>query len=329
MNSPTKTYDPVIDILRIVCILAVIMIHSTTKTLESVHLNITLASGALFLNQISRFAVPLFFMISGFVLEMNNKHLSYFNYLKRRINRLLIPYIFWSAIYYLFVYRTHTVGFVDALIYGSSSYQLYFIPSLLVFYFIFPLLRRIPLNTISLIILFIVQMIFLYHDYYIHSLPIFYPLGIALLNFFIFLCGIYAYRHKQRLLVFIYHYKLMLSLITLLLSYFIFTEGRDGYLATGNYLKFYSQWRPSVLIYTLSLASILYIFFHQFRFPNELIKKLSSLSFFVFFIHVWILELVLKLFPPHPLILFSFTTLISFALAFLVHRFSALSKLTG
>ncbi len=329
MSSPSKTYDPVIDLLRVVCILAVIMIHSTTKTLESVHLNVTLAPGALFLNQISRFAVPLFFMISGFVLEMNNKHLSYFNYLKRRISRLLIPYIFWSAIYYIFVYRTHTVGFVDALIYGSSSYQLYFIPSLLIFYFIFPLIRRIPLNNIFLIILFIIQIIFLYHDYYVRSLPIFYPLGIALLNFFIFLCGIYAYRKKQILLSFIYRYKIILTLIVLVLSFFIFTEGRDGYLSTGNYLKFYSQWRPSVLIYTLSLASILYIIFHQFHFPNELIKKLSSLSFFVFFIHVWILELVLKLFPPNPLLLFSFTTLISFGLAFLVHRFNTLSKLTG
>src|SRR5581483_7891153 len=107
-----KQHIPTIDVLRIISILAVIIIHTTTRTLEINGADIIRVQWTLFLNQIFRFAVPLFFMISGFVLEVSYPfHASYFTYIKKRINRIFVPYLFWSAIYYFFVYKEHTENF--------------------------------------------------------------------------------------------------------------------------------------------------------------------------------------------------------------------------
>src|SRR5258706_27456 len=60
-----KKRDLAIDSLRTISILAVVLIHTTTRTLEASGYDLNSFSLTLILNQLSRFAVPLFFMISG------------------------------------------------------------------------------------------------------------------------------------------------------------------------------------------------------------------------------------------------------------------------
>lgn len=349
MNQP-KIYNPAVDILRLLAILAVILIHTTTKALEITHFDLLSIPWTLFLNQISRFAVPLFFMISGFVLELSySSNTSYFSYLIKRLNRIVIPYIFWSAVYFLFVYPHPGASFLSALIYGSSSHQLYFIPTLLIFYAFFPLFHRLY-NLLSqkwlLLILFIVQIYFLYKDYYFHQIgfSLSYPFLIALFNYFVFLIGIIAARHQSQLIIIATRYKYLLIFLSISLAFFVFYQGQSQYLKTYNYQAFYSQWRPSVLLYTFALSGILYYLFSQKQFLNSIFKTLSQLSFFVFFIHIIILETIwnnialplMKLTDLHiaqnlffdPLF-FIITTFISFSIAYLVHRLPLLSRLTG
>jgi len=64
------------------------------------------------------------------------------------------------------------------------------------------------------------------------------------------------------------------------------------YIKTHNYLWFYSQWRPSIFIYTILLAASLYYLSTKMITHMQIIKTLSRLSFFVFFIHVIILEIL-------------------------------------
>jgi surface polysaccharide O-acyltransferase-like enzyme len=344
-----KLYNPVVDILRIISILAVIIIHTTTRTLETSSYALTKIPWTLFLNQVARFAVPLFFMISGFVLELNyHLHESYLAYLQKRFSRIIIPYIFWSAIYYFFVYyKGRDPNLFNALLQGNASYQLYFIPALLIFYLLFPLIHNFCeflINKWALLIFGLLQLLILYYQYDIRPLPIYYPVGIALMNFYVFILGIVLARNQQRFKNFIKKWKLLLLFGTIVFAALIFFEGLNGYLKTHNYLTFYSSWRPSILIYTILLSGFLYwIFDRKLKFI-ELIKKLSHLSFFVFFIHVIILEAIwysvgLKLlqitngkiiyqiwFDP---LYFLTVTIISFAIAFVVHKVPYLSKLTG
>ena len=118
-----------IDALRTISILAVVLIHTTTRVLENSGYNLYTHPFTLFFNQAARFAVPMFFLISGFVLELNY-HLneSFIHFLKKRFIKVFIPFLFWSLIYYFFIYTKHNSGFLEALIGGNASYQLYFIP---------------------------------------------------------------------------------------------------------------------------------------------------------------------------------------------------------
>jgi surface polysaccharide O-acyltransferase-like enzyme len=348
-DEKKKLYNPVVDILRIISILAVVVIHTTTRTLETSSFALAKIPWSIFLNQIARFAVPLFFMISGFVLELNyHLHESYLTYLKKRFSRIIIPYVFWSAIYYYFVYNTnHGASFLDSLLKGDASYQLYFIPALLIFYLIFPLIHNFCdflLNKWILIIFGLIQLALLFYDYNIHPLQLYPPIGTALFNFYAFFLGIVLARNQDRFKNFINKWKFLLLLATLIFALIVFFEGFNGYLKTHNYLTFYSSWRPSVLIYTLFLSGFLYwVFDRKLKFIN-VIKKLSHLSFFVFFIHVIILETIwslvgLKLlqvtngkiiyniwFDP---LYFLTVTAISFGIAFMVHKIPYLNKLTG
>jgi probable poly-beta-1,6-N-acetyl-D-glucosamine export protein len=344
-----KLYNPVVDILRIISILAVLLIHTTTRTLEVSSFALTKIPWTLFLNQVCRFAVPLFFMISGFVLELNyHLHESYLTYLKKRFSRIMVPYIFWSVIYYFFIYyKGRDPNFLNSLLKGDASYQLYFIPALLIFYLLFPLIHNFCeflLNKWLLILFGLIQLLLLYYDYSIRPLPIYYPLGIALLNFYVFLLGIVLARNQERFKTFIKKWKLLLLFGTISLAVFIFAEGLNGYLKTHDYLTFYTSWRPSILLYTIFLSGFLYWVFDRKLKAIEVIKKISHLSFFVFFIHVIVLEAVwysvgLRLFEMtngkiiqqvwfDPLF-FAVVTIISFTIAFIAHKIPYLNKFTG
>ena len=96
MTSQDKPHIKALDTLRTISILAVLLIHTTTKLLEFTQYDLNTYAFSLLLNQLARFAVPLFILISGFVLELNyDYHTGYRAYLKKRVSRILIPYLFW------------------------------------------------------------------------------------------------------------------------------------------------------------------------------------------------------------------------------------------
>ena len=342
---PSKQHNPVIDALRFVSILAVVLVHTTTRTLETTSYALEKVPFTLFLNQAARFAVPLFFMISGYVLELNHSHnTNYLMYLKKRTNRILIPYVFWSAIYYFFIYNQNKDTFLGTLFTGNASYQLYFIPSLIIFYLIFPLIHKfydIICNKWILLLLGILEVLLLYLNYDVQSIKLFYPLTVALLNYFYFIFGIFLAHNQEKVISLIKKFKLLLFAGSVFLASLIFYEGLTGYLKTHNYVMFYSQWRPSVLFYSIFAGGFLYWVFDRGFVNSGVIKTLSRLSFFVFFIHVIILETLWSLFFRNlfqinyvqqfwfdPLY-FLLVASVSFGIAYIAHKLPYLSRLTG
>lgn len=287
-----------IDALRVISILAVVLIHTSTRILEAGKYNLDTFALSLFLTQIARFAVPLFFLISGFALELNYKddeNLIYFY--KKRLSKILVPYFFWSLFYYVLVYTKHSQNFLEALIYGGASYQLYFISALLIFYLIFPILHklyRFLTNQFVLIILLATEIILLYHDYHIHDVTFFYPLRVFAFNFFVFIAGMFASHNQDKILRFVKRFKYLFLITVISMAVFLFFQGRNTYLSTYNINAFYSQWRPSVLIYTLVIFPLLFFVFERNLKYEKLIHTLSNLSFSVYFVHIVILEIVWK-----------------------------------
>ena len=345
----TKPYDKAVDYLRMISILAVVMIHTTTKTIQMSNNNLNSVPISLFLNQASRFAVPLFFMISGFVLEMNYPyHTGYFGYLKKRLSKILIPYILWSGVYFFVVFhKTSIMSFlITALPTGGSSYQLYFIPSLLIFYLLFPYLHfkyKFLSQPSSIILMAVVQVIFLIFDYYFRVFPLIHPFNIVFFNFFVFFLGIFASHHKDRILVLIRKYRKILFLSALLLTVVLYFEARIFYLATQDYRMFYSQWRPSVMVYTIIVAALLYYIFTVSTKFNLFAKQLSKHSFLVFFIHVMVIEYTWNYWAANVLsqtqnyfqqlwfdpLYFTMVVSISFLFAFVIRKIPKVSLILG
>ncbi|MDO8583231.1 MAG: acyltransferase [bacterium] len=334
-------YNPAVDVIRVIAILAVIAIHTSTRILETSKFDIQGFTLTFFINQATRFAVPLFFMISGFVLELNYSfHQNYLTYLQKRFTRIFLPYLFWSFLYFFFVHTQHNISFFQTLLTGKASYQLYFIPTLLILYITFPFIHmiyRFIANKFVLIVLGIIQLSLLAYTYYIKPLPFFYPLNIALLNFYIFILGMVASHHK-RILEKIGRWKILFGILFVVLAGIIFFEGRIFYLNTHNHLYFYNQWRPSTLIYSIVVGCLLYAFFNK-KTNAKIIKMLSRLSFFVFFVHIIVLEYFWSLVGKNifsnmndallNLLFFFCVTVISYGVAYLAHKIPYLPKLSG
>ena len=327
--------------------MAVILIHTTTRTLEASAFNVAGYSWTLFLNQISRFAVPLFFLISGMVLEISFHQNGYWPYLKKRFTKIFFPYIFWSLVYYYFVYSQNDDSLLKVFLTGNASYQLYFIPTLFIYYLIFPFLHKaynIISNKYFLAMIFLLQIFFQSYDYYIKYIELSDPIRIALMSYSLFIIGIIAARNIDKINMFIKKRKTVLFLLSGTFGFLVFWEGRSRYLSTGNYLSYYSQWRPSVLIYTILVGLVLYYIFEYLVKENLYISRFSKHSFFVFFVHVGILEFLWThigskvftllngnvlgswFFDPIFFIILSAT---SFVIARFVHRIPALHKFVG
>jgi surface polysaccharide O-acyltransferase-like enzyme len=332
-----KKYNSNIDLLRILSILSVIIIHITTKSLELAKYDLVHHPLIMFFNQAPRFAVPLFFLISAFVLELNYpQNFNYFSYLKKRFSRLFLPYLFWSTIYYFVIFPNHSHSFFTNLLTGDSSYQLYFIPSLFIFYLFFPLIHRLInflKNKIAIIIFGIIQLSILSFDYYFHPLYLPYPISVFLLNFDIFILGVLASRNQNNILDFVKKYQKIFYFVTIALSLFITWEGRSLYLKTNNYLSFYSQWRPTIFIYTLIISSLFIYLFGKLKINTNFVKKMASYSFFVYFIHIIFIEIIYRYLPlslfSTPILPFLMVTVSSYFLAFTFSKIPLISKLTG
>ena len=342
-HSKKITYLFSIDALRVLSILAVILIHTSTKSLQSINHDVSIAPLTLFLNQASRFAVPLFFLISGFVLELNyNKSYSYVEFFKKRASRVLLPFISWSLIYALI-----GGGFsFENIVLGKASYHLYFIPTLILFYLLFPFLHKvihILKKPVTLTIILVIQTALLYYDYYITRLQFQDIERIAILSFGMFVIGMIASHGKDGVLILAKKYFTLLITTTTVLALLIFwhvytlTERFD----TTRFI--YNQHSPLNYLFTVILAVTACGYLESSQKMRKYFILFSKLSFFVFFIHVLVLTYVWQgiSFFINPAqkslgrilfldpIFFLLVTFISFGIAYFVHKIPHSSKVLG
>jgi len=348
-----KHYLVSLDILRTLAIAAVVMIHTTTKSLDVTGYHVEKTRMSLFLNQAARFAVPLFFFISGFVLELNYKdEFRYSTYFKKRASRIILPYIFWSIIYEFIIHGQQTFSvlswpFLKTLLLGTASYQLYFIPSLIIFYLCFPLLHN-HLKSLKKKIIFIPLIILeiglLIVDYQIKQIHLPTPIRIALLNYLLFLLGMIASHYQERILALTKRFLKQIVFCFVLILSLVYIQSDVLFLNTRNITYIYSQYHPTIVLYTLLLFGLIFYFFNGYKKHIKKIALLSRLSFFIFFIHVAILEFlwdkvllrfitqsngdIIKTFWFDPAVFLGVTG-ISFVIAFFIHKIPKLSFITG
>ncbi|MFD2874100.1 acyltransferase [Mucilaginibacter ximonensis] len=138
-----------INSLRLIALLAVIVLHVSAIPLGQYgHIDIDTWLTADFYNALVRFAVPVFVMITGALTLHRDYELGAF--LKKRLSRVVIPFIFWSLVYVWYSWYIEILVFtgnwwadsklvLHQLKY-SASYHLWYVYMLIGLYFVIPVI---------------------------------------------------------------------------------------------------------------------------------------------------------------------------------------------
>lgn len=290
-----------LDWLRILATIAVVTIHISAGVVTANLFNhqTSWLAGNLF-ESISRWAVPMFVMVSGALLLNDQRVYTYREFLTKRVSKVLIPLIGWSIIYYsYFVYQGYygfsIIDFTKLFSTNGISIHFWFIYMILGLYLITPLLKILVQNAAKKDI-----------EYFI--LLWFYVSVIAKLMRFLFdfSFNVELYFATNYVGYFILGYYLLKYEITLIWRKVIYSSAIIGLLATffltymstiksGGVLQefWYEYHSPNVLLVTVGL-------FVAFRYsPIKNDKKLpyipsiiNNTSFGIYLVHMLVINIV-------------------------------------
>lgn len=154
------------DAIRALAIIGVLMVHTTSplvRSAASVKSSwLAIGCGA---NAIGHAAVPLFIMISGLLLLDPSRVESVSAFLRKRLLRILIPFILWAIIYLVWIsIVNHTpLEPVDCLrkIAGVTVYtQFWFIKIILGLYLVSPILKVLVKETSDTVLWYLIGLWF-------------------------------------------------------------------------------------------------------------------------------------------------------------------------
>jgi surface polysaccharide O-acyltransferase-like enzyme len=148
-QRPAKSFVPYTDALRVSAAIAVIVIHVTGDGASAIG---TLSMGSwwlcLIIESLSRWAVPIFVMVSGLLLLDPGKVETPGEFYRKRLKRLAIPVLSWSLFYlgWRWFYEDDRFTLWSALgqlVDGSAYYHLWFLTMLIGLYISTPVLRMV------------------------------------------------------------------------------------------------------------------------------------------------------------------------------------------
>lgn len=137
-----------IDMLRWIAILSVIMLHCISQYFIDLNLFGTKTWWEInIISSCSRFGVPIFFMVSGYLLLSDTREKSISEFLKGRLLKILLPFFTWNIIYYIYFAlerneKLSFVSFIYKLVTMDISYHFWFVYTLLSMYLLIPILKK-------------------------------------------------------------------------------------------------------------------------------------------------------------------------------------------
>jgi surface polysaccharide O-acyltransferase-like enzyme len=287
----------VFDDIRAFAALSVIAIHATAPYVIS-------EPAGFIWNQLMRYAVPLFIILSGFLLyyaDRKKEHLNYGQFMRKRLTKIFIPYLIWTLVYTLFKMREEltdrgTEALPDV---GWAFVHLYFLIIMFQLYLLYPVLRLWVKHSAKQALFISFLCTFLTQTWtYVHSVMGWFVeipqvTRIFPVWLFFFVLGMYTAQYKDRWEGWLKRTGVLIALywivsIVLLLADSWITE------TYGASIK------PAVVLYTITS----YFFFYYIctgkqrreRQGRGFIQWLSAQSFLIFLLHPLILT-VLRLLP--------------------------------
>lgn len=294
--------DSSIDVLRIIAAFAVVVIHTTSVYING---NITAGNSLWWLanisNSFSRWSVPIFIMISGSLLINDNSFQNTNLFFKKRVQRILIPLIFWSIFFITF--NKYITGYfsikdtVARLFLGEPYYHLWYLYLITGIYFVTPIISLFYANFNQKDRVRIIISIFIggainsmWSKYFGQNDQFFVFKFLPYLGYFMLgkeICLTEIHYNKYLYAVIWFFSSVLIALMTALL--------RDLDFQTTY---FYDYLNPLVIVQSISF----YVFIKQIMVYSHLSKEfgrilalLSMLTFGIYIIHPVFIELVLKM----------------------------------
>lgn len=278
------------DLLRAVATLTVIGIHVTAAYVY------TSMWGCL-ANQFARFAVPLFLIMSGFILfnaDLHGQAFSTRDFYRKRFRKILWPYFIWSLFYCCLTglmgadLLANLLQLPAQLIWGTAYYHLYFVVIVVQLYLLYPLLYRWLLSAPRICLLTALALtlscLIMLNMQTLGQLPlppqlnsfylVFFPVWI-----FFFVFGMFAAMYNKGWQQFFKPHRLLLALMWM---------GSFGLLLADGHVNnnYGSSIRPSVMLYTLFSYFLFYsLALHYKGHFRKTINWIARQSFLIYLLH--------------------------------------------
>ncbi|RIX52629.1 acyltransferase [Paenibacillus nanensis] len=281
-----------LDVMRSVAIIGVLVIHVTATVLPDAAERTWTEGIVLFLNQAFRFAVPAFLFLSGLGLSLSdNSKLGYFAFLNKRLSKILLLYVLWSIVYHAVSYQSFVpLTFLKELVTGGAYYHLYYMPLIILFYLLYPVLYRIGSTMLGLLGALVLsaasQLIATYA-----GIPLFGNLLNPLNWLVYFVLGIWFAEDFSKKLAIIRNYKpfILPLYFAALFGLFLETYLTKGIIGVGIAT---TSIRPSVILYSCLFFMMLLGAWPEGRQPATFTLRLSKLSYGIYLSHAAVLSAI-------------------------------------
>ena len=289
-----------LDFIKIIAIMLVVNLHTVCYGL-----NKNILSPHLFIYYIGTFAIPLFFMVNGY-LQLR-REVTY-EYILTKIIKIIYVAFIWNLIIVLLriiltgSYSNPIIDTIKSFMQIGYFYQFWFLGSLILIYLILPLLsklinRSVKIYKFVLIILFIITVFIDIFNIYNCSIGNNIIKETVIQTFRLWTWLLYfcigGYISKFNILEKISsksHLIFMIAAIVVTICYeYLFALRLYGSLYAENFYD-------SIIVILTSI--IIFTYFKKVNFKNErLISKLGALSMGIYIIHLSVIN-VLRIFIP-------------------------------
>ncbi|GGE73680.1 acyltransferase [Priestia taiwanensis] len=304
-----KQYKYHLDVLRVVAAIAVVLIHVSDEIISHYA---TVAKSYWWManigDGIARFAVPVFFMITGALLLSSKAEDSVASFYIRRGKRVLIPYLVWAVFYVLFsnyIFETSFVlkDSVKQVIYFNSYYHMWFFQAIIAVYifipFIKPILQRATEKEIRNLVLiwFAFQIAIPLVSQEIGQVsPIPNYLSFSFLGYAIL--GYYIEQYRSKILLDMSGLFFILGTVMTIALTYIKLDKTTGALANYPYYPF----SINIFLASVGIVGLVTKMCTEETKQHWMIKKISPLSFGIFLIHPLFLTLFKMYVEINPMI---------------------------
>lgn len=285
------------DLLKCVAIIFVVLIHVISEHWDTLDVNSNTFVILSILDSISRFCVPIYFMVSGALFLNEEKKVTIKDVIKKYVPRVLLLFVFWNVTYSILniIVSKDAITFASIgevllnTILGEGIFHLYFLPIIIGFYLCLPILKQITKVDNKNILKYLILVLFIFFGFnrimeYLFDTSISYTIFFGKYMIY-FILGYYlnTFNISKKNTKIIYSLGIFGLIITIIGT--IISSRANG--ITDVFFKYDTF---NVIIY--STAVFLFAKNYFVKFNEKLLNILTKTNFGVYLIHGLILGLL-------------------------------------